>query len=407
MSRSPSQVSFIRTYKGQHRHSYSHFKKLHSAALIIGLFVGNALDLHVPILLIFSSMSTDTSYDETSHCSPSMEHQIDRDTLDGHSKRVWCVAPLDNERVVSASDDDSVIVWKFRAKEEECRWSHKGAMTVAVSPDGRSVVSGGRDCALRLWDPESGHLLSGPWKLHDEKVWSVSWSPDGGRIASCSADSTLIIWNARPNSPSGEPFLGPISTEQKAVYTVAYCPKGERLATGGHDFTVKIWDALTGHLQAALHGHTLSVTSVAWTKDGSRVISGSLDCTARVWDILEQKTMCEIPAHTGAIKYIAVSDHVFATASYDHAYLWSLATHQRLSAPFDFSKCDEANCVALSEDENTMIACTERGKVYTWNIGSITSTLKQSAEDVSIGNLLRFLFYTRVLDRIDLVTSAM
>jgi len=332
-------------------------------------------------------MSAATHYDNASLRSPSTEHPIHRNTLDGHSKRVWCVAPLGNEHVVSVSDDDFIIVWKFRPKKQERRWDHKGAMSVAVSPDGKYVVSGGRDGDLQLWDVESGDNFSGPWNLHDDKVWSVTWSPDGNRLASCSEDGTFIIWNARPNSPTGKPFLGPISTEQNAVYTIAYCPMGTKLATGGRDSTIKIWDAETGSLQVTLDdGAMRVVSSVALTKD--IVLSGSLD-KARVWDIsdLEQKAVKAVPKitiqHPAAIKHIAVSEHFFATATYDYIYLRSLTTYELL-AEFEFSKGDEPNCIALSGDEDTMIACSERGKVYTWNIGRFTGNV----EDVSAGDLL-------------------
>ncbi|KAG1730113.1 WD40-repeat-containing domain protein [Suillus paluster] len=327
-------------------------------------------------------MSAATSHDKTSSKPP----QTDRDTLGGHALRAWCVAAFpDSERVVSVSDDDTVVVWKFRTKEQEHRWAHKGATTVAVSRDGKKVASGGRDCALQLWDAESGQRLAGPWKVHKQRVWSVSWSPNGNHIASCPADSFLIIWDVH----SGEPILDPLLTEQKAVYTVAYSPNGEKVATGGQDFTIKIWDALTMKLQATLSGHTMTVSSVAWTRDGSKVISGSVDCTVRIWDIIEKKEVCPaIQAHSHAVNYIAVSEHVFATASVDHAYLWNLKTRQCLHGPFELSKSDEANCVALSEDEGTIAACTERGRLYTWNIGKITSAIiTGDAEDIQFSDI--------------------
>jgi WD40 repeat protein len=129
----------------------------------------------------------------------------------------------------------------------------------------------------------------------------------------------------------------------------------------------------------------MAVSSVVWTKDGSQVISGSVDHTVRIWGIAEQKEACpEIHAHSHAINYIAVSTRVFVTASVDHAYLWHLKTHQRLAGPFELPKSDEANAVALTDDENLLVACTERGKLYTWNIGKITSVIhKGDAKDVS------------------------
>ena len=333
-------------------------------------------------------MSAATPYNNASLGSQPTEHPLHRNSLDGHSKRVRCVAPLGNERVASVSDDNSVIVWKFRTKEQERRWDHEGVMSVAVSHDGKYVVSGGRDGGLQLWDVESGDNFSGPWNLHDDKVWSITWSPDGSRIASCSEDSTFIIWNARPDSPTGNPFLGPISTKQKAVRSIAYCPMGTKLATGGRDSTIKIWDAETGSLQVTLNDHTMSVSSVALTKD--IVFSGSLDKAARVWDIGDSEqnavkavSKTTIP-HPAAIKHIVVSEHFFATATYRYIYLRSLTTYELL-VEIEFPEGDEPNCIALSGDEDTMIACSERGKVYTWDIGRITSAF---TGNVSAGDLL-------------------
>ncbi|KAG1821634.1 WD40-repeat-containing domain protein [Suillus subaureus] len=230
-------------------------------------------------------MAAATSHGNPSSSSPE-KGQIHRNTLGSHERRAWCVAPFpDNERVVSASDDDTVVVWKFRTKEKEYCWSHKGATAVSVSHDGQKVVSGGRDCALQLWNAESGKHLAGPWKLHKQRIWSVSWSPDGNHIASCSEDSILVICNA----DSGKPIFEPLPTEQAAVHAVAYSPNGESVATGGKDSTIKIWDARKGHMQATLRGHEMSISSVVWTKDGSQVISGSVDHTVRIWGITEQK----------------------------------------------------------------------------------------------------------------------
>jgi WD40 repeat protein len=325
-------------------------------------------------------MSAATSRDNASPNLPPIV-RLHRNTFNGHVKRVWCVAPFpDNKRIVSASDDDSVIIWKLGTKEQQHCWSHKGATTVAVSPDGKTVVSGGRDCALRLWNAESGDLLSGPWKLHKDRVWSVTWSPDGSRIASCSADGNLIIWNARPESPLGETFLWPTSTGHGDVRTVAYCPKGGRVATGGNDCTIKIWDD-AGHLRATLRGHDERVLSVAWTKDGSRVISGSADRTARIWDPKGRRE-CGTPVPTGAaVGCVAVSDHAFATASVNNTIcLWNLKTHERLNGSLEIRNRDEAHCVAFTASGNTLIACTEKCKVYTFDIREIIFGLKGRAQ---------------------------
>jgi WD40 repeat protein len=323
-------------------------------------------------------MSATTSRDDFAFLNLTQTLRLHGQALNGHARRVWCVAPFpDNERIVSASDDGSVIVWNLRTKEKERHWFHEGgATTVAVSPDGKKVVSGGRDYALRLWDAESVHPLSGPWKLHEDRVWSVAWSPDGSCIASCSADNNLIIWNARTESPSGEPFLEPIPTGHDVVRALAYCPKGGRIATCGHDSTIKIWDD-AGGLHKTLTGHTERVLSVVWTKDGNGIISGSTDGTIRVWDP-EQIMECVTLAHTGAaIGCVAVSDHVYAAVSTNNTIvLWNPKTHQRLNYSFELPKRDEVHCVAFTPNGITLTMCTEGSGVYTFDIGEIIQGLQ-------------------------------
>ncbi len=66
--------------------------------------------------------------------------------------------------------------------------------SVAVSPDGRRIVSGSEDNTVVVWDLETGtpvHRLTG----HQAAVNSVAVSPDGRRIVSGSVDQTVVVWN--------------------------------------------------------------------------------------------------------------------------------------------------------------------------------------------------------------------
>lgn len=66
------------------------------------------------------------------------------------------------------------------------------------------------------------------------------------------------------------------------VYSVSFSPDGARIATGSDDCTVRLWDAVTGQpIGKPLRGHTSSVTSVSFSPDDTRIVTGSDDKTVR------------------------------------------------------------------------------------------------------------------------------
>ena len=163
-------------------------------------------------------------------------------TFLGHSNDVHAVAIThDGRQLVSAGDDRQIIVWELATGRELLRWrAHDGQIpTVTISPDGATVASGSRDDSIRTWELKSGRLkqeLIG----HTEDVLSVRFSPDGKSLASASYDGTVRLWDAA----SGR-AIRILKGHTNRVFSVAFSPDGSRLASAG-DSTLRIWNAATG-----------------------------------------------------------------------------------------------------------------------------------------------------------------
>jgi WD40 repeat protein len=64
----------------------------------------------------------------------------------------------------------------------------------AFSPDGKRVVTASEDQTALVWETETGHLLSGPL-AHRGTVWAAAFNPDGTRVVTASLDGTARVWD--------------------------------------------------------------------------------------------------------------------------------------------------------------------------------------------------------------------
>jgi WD40 repeat protein len=160
---------------------------------------------------------------------------------------------------------------------------------IAVSPDGKTVVSGGGEEEVRFWDlPTAKQFVAvrpfadavGSRPFGPFGVAAMSYSPDGDYLATSAIVTSVKIWDARKRKE----YMSLQPGEDRPtiqVHCLEFAPDGERLAVGNYN-TLELWSWADKRVVARFE-HDKTVTCLAFRSDGKWLASG--DHVIRLWNV--------------------------------------------------------------------------------------------------------------------------
>jgi RNA polymerase sigma factor (sigma-70 family) len=222
----------------------------------------------------------------------------------------------DDGKLVVASEDGEIVLWElardFSGGKAILRFTghRRGAVSVALSRDGKTLFTGSHDNTARMSDVNTGKTIR-EFKGHEGWVNSVALSPDGKLLATGSEDWSVGLWDVERGIMLRKLTKKVVVTNagnQEAVHAVAFSPDGKTLAVANNENRLRLWDVQTGKERFPAPGHESIVIAVAYSPDGKSVVSAShVDRTLRLWDLATSREVRVFRGHDGAINAVAFS----------------------------------------------------------------------------------------------------
>ncbi|KAM9695576.1 periodic tryptophan protein 2 homolog isoform 1-T1 [Trichechus inunguis] len=178
-----------------------------------------------------------------------------------------------------------LLVWEWQSESYVLKQQgHFNSMvTLAYSPDGQYIATGGDDGKVKVWNTLSGFCFI-TFTEHLSGVTGVTFTSTGYVIVTSSMDGTVRAFDLH-RYRNFRTFTSPRPTQFSCV---AVDGSGEIVSAGAQDsFEVFIWSMQTGRLLDVLSGHEGPISGLSFNPAKSVLASASWDKTVRLWDMFD------------------------------------------------------------------------------------------------------------------------
>ena len=331
----------------------------------------------------------------------------------------------DGKTLAGMAGDFTLHLWdaatgaeRFPARE------HLGPVhVVAFTPDCKSVITGGMDRMLRIWDiaahnvkaeqqlPASvGFLIVSPdgktlvvpgkesglsirnvadlkevvaLKKHSAAVLAVAYAPDGKSLAAAgmdhpvpnkpAPDKTIVIWEL----PRGKE-LSNFNVQTMALTALTYSPDGKTLAAVCMDRkdkdkprelerTIKLWDVASGQVQSSWPIPGSLAAALAYSPDGKTLACAATDKSIKLWDLAAGKERASLQGHNSIPSGLAFTADGKRLISQEHSgtgsriLVWDLTTTD--AKPVEWQIPGQIRSMAVASDGRHIAAAHANGTV--------------------------------------------
>jgi hypothetical protein len=236
----------------------------------------------------------------------------------------------DGKRMATAAVDNSVRIWDTDSGTQMVVLEHTGrAAALAISNDGKWIITGGDDRSAKIFDSQTGELKF-VLPDHRSEVTAVALSPDGRLALTGDLRGRVALWDIKTQK-----IVQELNGHARARITGAAFVDANRVITSSADNSVAQWNVETGkELPNLILKHSDSVNSIVLRPKTRQLITASEDKLVRVWDLDTAKVVSswKAPSSINAVATDATGEWALAVESDSRkVHLWKIGNGEQIT----------------------------------------------------------------------------
>ncbi|MGA7325104.1 MAG: WD40 repeat domain-containing protein [Rhodomicrobium sp.] len=236
---------------------------------------------------------------------------------------------------------------------------------------------------------------------HQGQIKNIAVTQDGKKLISASQDKTIRVWDFETGTPIRTIFGQAGHGEEGQIFAMAFSPDGRTVAVGGimgpagnseQIGAIRLFDIESGRLMSVLSGHAAPVNSLAFSSNGKSLISGAGTGKAEgggvaiIWDVTTRQQLHQLSQSGAPIDAVAftLDDARAVTSSVEGAVqLWNVADGTLIKVITE--KEQKVTAIAVSPVGQVLATGSESGEIKLWdaNNGSPIRILGNQGTEVS------------------------
>ncbi|XP_026729144.1 cilia- and flagella-associated protein 52 [Trichoplusia ni] len=237
---------------------------------------------------------------------------------------------------------------------------------VLFSGDGKSIVSAWNDGNIRAFTPLTGRLIYCIFNTHNKGTSALDMTTDGRTLISGGCEGQVRVWDIKPECQS----LKKVLKEHKSpVSAIQVSPNNTEAVSAGTDGSCIIWDLISLSRRQVMYANTLFMC-VCFEPQGCQLLTGGTDRRVAYWETGSGNLARELEASkVGAINglHITQNGDLFVTGGNDQMVkLWKyqegIYTHMGLG------HAGAVTCTRFSPDARYIVSSCAAGSIIVWKV---------------------------------------